>query len=108
MKVGRMKACLYKDSYLGIFHLPSSHLGSPLSSGLKVWMPGASESSTFPRSPPHPRCFLGPPALASRGCGFELLGFRVEGLGLMVQGLGFRVEGVYENTRRQGVPYCYV
>ena len=30
MKVGRMKDPLYKDSYLGISHLPSSHLRSPL------------------------------------------------------------------------------
>ena len=29
MKVGRIKDLLYKDSYLGIFHLPSSHLLRP-------------------------------------------------------------------------------
>ena len=46
MKVGRIEDPLYKDSYLGIFHLPSSHLlrppdvGKNTASNAKLNVPG--------------------------------------------------------------------
>ena len=36
MKVGRIKDPLYEDYYLGISHLPSSHLLRPPTNGVKA------------------------------------------------------------------------
>ena len=83
MKVGRIKDPLYRDSYLGLPHLPSSYLLRPLRflvSGLEV-----SAVSAF--------MSVGCSGLRSssvQGLGFRGLGFRA-----FFRGSGFRVSSLW-------------